>query len=114
MQNRVLDHYNRLSSEFYKNYKVLQHYLQSSLSLSSLTFFSEFINQLGPKAATQINELSQRTDRLGLQLTKRNFYGENIDEIVFHPAYAKMIEIAVGPPNFLPEMGARYQHLLRH
>ena len=114
MQNRVLDQNYRLSSNFHKSDVVLQHYHHTGLSLRSLAVFSTSLSQLGQKAAAELNEYSQLADKFGPQFKKRNFYGENLDEIVFHPAYAKMLDIAGGAQNFQPEMGARSQNLLRH
>jgi alkylation response protein AidB-like acyl-CoA dehydrogenase len=117
MQNRVLDQNYRLSSNFYKSDEVLQHYLHTRLSVRSLAVFSTSLSQLGQKAAAELNEYSQLADKFGPQLKKRNFYGENLDEIVFHPAYAKMLDIAVASQmlrlKWEPDLRNRY-HGERH
>jgi len=95
MQHKVLDQNYRLSKNFYQSDVILQHYLNTRLSVRSLAGFSETLLKTGEKAAGELCRLSRLADKFGPELKKRNFYGENIDEIVFHPAYDKMLEIAV-------------------
>jgi len=113
MQNTVLDQNYRLSENFYESDVVLQHYLNTRLSVRSLAGFSEILFKTGKKAADELCKLSRIADKNGPELKKRNFYGENIDEIVFHPAYDKMLEIAVESQmlrlKWEPELRSRYE-----
>ena len=113
MQNTVLDQNYRLSNNFYESDIVLQHYLNTRLSVRSLAGFSETLIETGKEAANELCQLSRIADKNGPVLKKRNFYGENVDEIVFHPAYGKMLEIAVETQmlrlKWEPEMRSRYE-----
>jgi acyl-CoA dehydrogenase len=93
--NSVLDSDFRSSSNFFKSDLVLQHYLHSVLGVRSLAYVSEKLDRLGTQAATELSELSMTADKFPPVLQKRNFYGENIDKINFHPAYKRMKEIAI-------------------
>jgi alkylation response protein AidB-like acyl-CoA dehydrogenase len=112
MQNRVLNQHYRLSKNFYESDLILQHYLNIGLSVRSLAAFSESLSNLGSKAAGELNQFSLIADKFGPELKKRDFYGERIDEIIFHPAYEKMIQIAVDSQMFRlkwePELRQRY------
>jgi alkylation response protein AidB-like acyl-CoA dehydrogenase len=112
MQNKVLDENYRLSKNYYLSDIILQHYLNTRLSVRSLAGFSENLCNLGDKAAGDLNRLSQLADKLGPELRKRDFYGEKIDEIDFHPAYGEMLEIAVESQMFRlkwePELRQKY------
>jgi acyl-CoA dehydrogenase len=113
MQNTVLDQNYRLSNNFYESDIVLQHYLNTRLSVRSLAGFSETLIETGKKAANELSRLSQLADKFGPEHKKRNFYGENVDEIVFHPAYHKMLEIALESQmlrlKWEPELRSRFE-----
>jgi len=100
MKNSVLQPEQHISSNFYESDIILQHYVQTRLSARSLAYISDKLINIGASAAGQLNELSLTADKFGPVLHKRNFYGENIDEIRFHPAYKQMIEIAVTSEMF--------------
>ena len=91
----VLDSDFRPSSNFFKSDLVLQHSLNSVLGVRSLAYISEKLDRLGALAATELSELSMTAEKCPPVLQKRNFYGENIDNINFHPAYRRMKEIAI-------------------
>ncbi len=112
MQNSVLQPGKRVSENFYESDMILQHYLQTRLSARSLAYMSERLTKLGALAAGEMNELSLTADKNGPVLQKRNFYGETVDEIIFHPAYKRMTEIAIASDMFRvkwePELRARF------
>jgi acyl-CoA dehydrogenase len=91
----VLDEKFRASTNFFKSDLVLQHYLHSILGVRSLAYFLEKLDKLGELSATELSVLSLTADKFSPVLQKRNFYGENIDKIDFHPAYLRMKEIAI-------------------
>ena len=92
-ENRVLRKEYQVSSNFYDSDKILQHYLYSRLSASALAYMDERLRNLGEKAAGEMNDLSLAADKQGPKLRKRNFLGENVDQIDFHPAYQKLQQI---------------------
>lgn len=112
MKNSVLQPERRISNNFYESDIILQHYVQTRLSARSLAYISDKLIKLGASAANELNELSLAADKFGPVLHKRNFYGENVDEIRFHPAYRQMIEIAVASEMFRvkwePDLRARF------
>ncbi len=113
MANSVLDTNRRFSKNFYHSDKILQHYLNTRLSARNLAYMNDKLHLLGTLAATEMNDLSLDADKNGPVLKKRNFYGENIDEIIFHPAYKRLTEIAVESEIFRlkwePELRKRFE-----
>ena len=55
---------------------------------------------LGAEAATEMDALSLLADKHGPELVKRDFYGETINEICFHPAYHQLMDKAVASELF--------------
>lgn len=98
--NKVLDNNARISDNFYTSDLVLQHFLNRELSSLSLAYMEDKLLQVGKAAATIMNPLSLTADKEGPVLVKRNFYGEDINEIQFHPAYQALKKIAVESEMF--------------
>lgn len=99
-KNKVLQSSYKPSENFYESDKVLQHYLYSRLSASGLAYMDERLRDLGKKAAGLMNPLSLTADKQGPTLKKRNFLGEKVDEVIFHPAYEQLKAIAVESEMF--------------
>jgi acyl-CoA dehydrogenase len=93
MQNKVLDKGQKVSRNFFSSDLPLQHYLQTRLSARNLAYLSDKLSVLGEQAAAEMNELSLTADKYGPQLKKRNFFGETVDEIIFHPAYRRLTKL---------------------
>ncbi len=110
--NQVLSPKYRPSQNFYDSDKILQHYLHSHLQASHLAYMDDPLRKLGAKAASIMNSLSLKADKQGPTLRKRNFLGERIDEIEFHPAYEQLKAIAVESQMFRvkwePELRSRF------
>ncbi|PAU95733.1 acyl-CoA dehydrogenase [Aliifodinibius salipaludis] len=99
-KNQVLtDDYN-VSKNFYESDLILREYVNRYLSEYAKKILDEKLDQLGKVAATQMDELSQKADKNGPVLEKRNKFGEDIDEIEFHPAYWELMDIAAESEMF--------------
>lgn len=98
--NQVLTPDARSSNNFYQSDLVLQHYLTKHLSDSSLKYMDEKLEKLGEQAATVMDGLSRKADKQGPVLQKRDEYGEEINEINFHPAYWELMDIAARSEMF--------------
>jgi acyl-CoA dehydrogenase len=95
MANRVLIEDYSPSSNFYTSDLILSNYLESHLSKGSREYCEQQFNKLGALAANEMNPLSLTADKNGPELVKRNAFGEDINEISFHPAYWDLMSIAV-------------------
>ena len=113
MKNTVLESGHRKSSNFYRSDLILEHYLHTQLSARSLAYMNERLDRLGAQAACEMDELSMTADKQGPVLHKRNFFGETVNEIRFHPAYWQLAKIAVESEMFRvkwePELRSRFQ-----
>lgn len=98
-KNKVMDNY-RVSSNFYQSDKILRNYFKHNVSAEGYTYMQDKLEYTGTQAAGAMNELSPLADKQGPVLVKRNFTGENIDEIRFHPAYWNLMDIAVKSEMF--------------
>jgi alkylation response protein AidB-like acyl-CoA dehydrogenase len=99
-KNRVLNENIRRSQNFYQSDLIFQHWLNNRLSAGAYAYMSDKLNRLGQLAAGKMNELSLLADKEAPKLIKRNWLGETINEIQFHPAYWELIKIAVDSEMF--------------
>ena len=99
-KNKVLDKNFRPSDNFFHSDKILKNYLKTNSSAGGFSYMSEKLNYIGKEAAGRMNELSLAADKFSPQLTKRNYLGENINEITFHPTYWELMKIAVKSEMF--------------
>ncbi|WP_440998633.1 acyl-CoA dehydrogenase family protein [Fodinibius sp. SL11] len=99
-KNEVLTDDYKASKNFYKSDLILQDYVNQYLSEQANRFLAEKLNQLGKVAATEMDELSQQADKNEPVLKKRNKFGEDIDEVEFHPAYWELMNIAAESEMF--------------
>ncbi|MFN8285768.1 MAG: acyl-CoA dehydrogenase family protein [Chitinophagales bacterium] len=113
-KNKVLENAYRLSDNFYQSDKILRHYLQHNISKAGNAYMQDKLEYTGIQAAGVMNELSLLADKKGPELVKRNFTGENIDEIRFHPAYWDLMDIAVKSEMFRvkwePQLREQFKH----
>ncbi len=98
-QNKVLQQHKQ-SSNFWKSDLILQDFFHSNASEKGVAYLSEHLTLLGKRAATEMDQLSLEADKNPPSLVKRNFYGENIDEIRFHPSYDKLFQWAIDSHMF--------------
>ena len=99
-KNKVLSSDFRPSDNFYKSDQILRHYLEHEVSSEGLAYMQDKLTYTGAEAAGRMNELSLAADKNGPELVKRNFFGETINEIRFHPAYGELLKTAVGSEMF--------------
>ncbi|MDC0231337.1 acyl-CoA dehydrogenase family protein [Aureispira] len=98
--NKVLNDDACTSRNFYFSDLPLQHFLSKEISVVGLSYMHDKLVQVGQVAATTMNLLSLTADKQEPKLIKRNFYGEDINEIQFHPAYGELKKIAVQSEMF--------------
>ncbi len=98
-KNKVMENY-RLSRNFYHSDKILRNYFKHNVSAGGYAYMQDKLEYTGAQAAGIMNELSLLADKKGPELVKRNFTGENVDEIRFHPAYWQLMDIAVKSEMF--------------
>jgi len=113
IRNRVLTERYRPSPNFYESDRILQHLLRRELSTDAQDFIRDRLVWTGAQAAGPMNELSLLADKNGPELIKRNWLGENIDQIRFHPAYRELTRIALESGMFHvkwePELRRRFR-----
>lgn len=99
-KNKVLDQTFRTSGNFFRSDKILEKYLEKNISKPGLSHMKPKLDSLGAEAAGIMNESSLLANQRGPELVKRNFLGETINEIQFHPAYWDLMKIAVKSDMF--------------
>ena len=99
-ENKVLQKPYRPSLNFWKSDLLLQHLVSTTFSSEGAAYMADKWNRLGIQAATRMDSLSQLADKNPPELIKRNQWGETLNEIRFHPAYASLTEIAVESEMF--------------
>jgi alkylation response protein AidB-like acyl-CoA dehydrogenase len=98
-KNKVVTDF-QASDNFYKSDQILRHYLEHEVSKEGLAYMHDKLEYTGAEAAGPMNELSLAADKNGPELVKRNFFGENINEIRFHPSYWELMKTAVRSEMF--------------
>jgi len=99
-KNKVLTNDFKTSQNFYSSDLILRDYVNRHFSEKAEQFLDGKLNELGAVAATDMDELSQKADKNGPVLKKRNKFGEDIDEVEFHPAYWDLMDIAAKSEMF--------------
>ncbi len=99
-QNRVLSAEYKASQNFYESDQILKHFLKKFLPENAWQYMLGKWQKLGKQAACDMDLLSQLADKNPPQLIKRNFFGETINEIRFHPAYHTLTQIAIDSEMF--------------
>ncbi len=99
-KNKVLNDNFRASKNFYQSDQILQHFIKNNISTEGQAHMQDKWETLGERAAGIMNELSLTADKETPKLIKRNFYGEMINEIRFHPAYHQMTQMAIDSQMF--------------
>jgi len=111
-KNRVLPEGFSTSKNFYASDLILQHYLNQYCSASGYAYMHDRLDRLGKQAATEMDEYSMNADKNSPKLTPRNAYGEDINEVTFHPHYWELMRIAVQSEMFhvkwQPELKEQY------
>ena len=97
---RVLSENAQKSSNFFKSDLIFQHYLSRHMSSEAWEYIQGKLNALGSSAAGKLHELSMQADKNPPELVSRTPYGEDIQEIRFHPSYWEMMDIAAQSEMF--------------
>lgn len=100
IKNQVVENEYHSSQNFYKSDLILQDYLKRKVSKKGMDYMTAKFNKTGEAAAKQMDALSLDADKNGPQLVKRNFFGEDIDEVKFHPSYQELMKIAMDSEMF--------------
>ncbi|MEH0155497.1 acyl-CoA dehydrogenase family protein [Limibacter armeniacum] len=98
--NKVLQDGALVSHNFFKSDVLLQHFLNREVSDKGKAYMKEKWDRIGVLAAVQMDKLSLQADKNPPELTKRDWYGNTIDEISFHPAYWELMGYAVDAEMF--------------
>ena len=99
-KNKILNDNFRRSQNFFESDKMLQHLIKKDVSEAGTNYMLDKWQTLGRQAATEMDELSLTADKQSPTLRKRNFYGETLNKIVFHPAYQTLTDIAIQSEMF--------------
>ena len=99
-ENRVLPKDFSYSINFFNSDLILQHYLKVNLSKNAQRHLAPLLEILGKQAAQEIDQFSMVADKQTPTLLKRDRFGENINEIDFHPAYFNMMDMAIQSQMF--------------
>ncbi len=82
------------SSNFFRSDLILRNYLSRYLSHDAWHYIQEKLDALGASGAGRLHQLSMQADKNPPELINRTPYGEDIQEIRFHPSYWEMMDIA--------------------
>lgn len=99
-KNNVLDQHFKASDNFYHSDKILRNHFKDIVSEAGLKYMHDKLVWTGKEAAGSMNSLSLQADKHGPELVKRNFLGQTINEIRFHPAYWELMKVAVKSEMF--------------
>ncbi|GGF38730.1 acyl-CoA dehydrogenase family protein [Echinicola rosea] len=83
------------SKNYFVSDKILVHFLQKEFSSDVWSFIQARLSRLGKSAAMDMDELSLAADKNPPKLIRRDLFGRDIQKIVYHPAYNKLLKIAV-------------------
>jgi len=99
-KNLVLDQNYKASKNFYQSDKIFRSHFKQAVSANGFAYMQDKLEWTGKEAAGRMNDLSLDADKYGPQLVKRNFLGQTIDEIKFHPSYWELMKVAVKSEMF--------------
>lgn len=116
-ENRVLPADFSPSQNFYESDRLAAHYWKKYFSSQLSEYLTPKLQWIGAQAAQNMDALSLAADKYPPVLKRRNFYGEDVFEIEFHPAYRQLMDIAVRSEMFRvkwhPKLRAAF-HKERH
>lgn len=94
-ENRVLREDYFQIQNYWKQDLILQYVLKLELGDKELSRIDEQLDRLGRQLVEEIPGLAHQADLNSPKLYHRNLYGEEIDELEFHPAYQRLQKIAI-------------------
>jgi acyl-CoA dehydrogenase len=95
VKNKVVNGSYQSSQNFYNSDLILKDYLKRKLSAKGMNYMLDKLHFIGKKAAKDMDSLSLDADKNGPELNKRNLFGEDVNEVKFHPSYQSLLQIAV-------------------
>ncbi|MEL6672166.1 MAG: acyl-CoA dehydrogenase family protein [Bacteroidota bacterium] len=111
--NRVLPASYLPSQNFWQSDLSLQDFVQRFISEEARQYMEDKWQQLGQRAAVDMDALSLQADKHGPELIRRNFLGEDVFDVRFHPAYEQLMAMAVESEMFRvkwePELRQQFQ-----
>ena len=111
-QNQVLTKAYQPSKNFHQSDLIWLEFAGRNFSKEGFHYMEPKWNRLGQQAALEMDALSLDADKNGPELIRRNFWGEDIEEIKFHPSYDRLLEIAVESEMFRvkwePDLRAKF------
>ncbi len=99
-KNRVLDENFHASKNFYQSDKIFRNHLKRAVSPGGFAYMQDKLQWTGAQAAGPMNDLSLQADKHGPELVKRNFLGQTLNDIRFHPSYWELMKVAVKSEMF--------------
>lgn len=95
-KNKVLNGSLKSGNNFFYNDLIFHDFFQRYVSAEGKKYIQPILEKTGKIAAgTQMNEWAAQADKNGPQFVRRNVVGEDIFDIQFHPAYERLMEVAV-------------------
>ncbi|GGZ16478.1 hypothetical protein GCM10007049_06040 [Echinicola pacifica] len=82
------------SKNFFVSDKIFVHFLQKELSPDAWSFLQPKLVKLGKLAASTLNELSISAHMHSPKFVKRDLFGRDIDNIIFHPSRHELMKAA--------------------
>ncbi len=99
-QNRVLVEGALRPENLFVADRILSHLYSKSFSASTRDWMSPRWQELGRALGAEMDQLSQSADRQGPVLRDRDLYGQDRQEVIFHPAYEQLTRMAVASGMF--------------
>lgn len=107
----------RRSENFYRSDRGLQELWKKVFPQEIWMRMEPLVESMGSTAACRMDALAREADRYPPELVPRNWYGEDIQEIRYHPAYWQLMDLAVQSGMFrikwaptLRQQFTRYRH----
>lgn len=93
-ENRVQKKDSQKSKNYFMSDKLLVDYIFRYVNNDAFTYMGTKWKHLGKLAAGSMNELSLMADKNPPELKKRDAWGEDINEVVFHQSYWELMDTA--------------------
>jgi len=100
IHNKVVSEKYKSSQNFFTSDLILRDYLKRKISSKGINYMTPKLNKTGKDAAQKMDSLSLDADKNDPQLIKRNFFGDDINEVKFHPSYQELMQIAIDSEMF--------------
>ncbi len=95
VKNQVVSNHFKKSQDFFASDLIFQTYLKDHISVEAYQIIRPYLEYTGKMAASEMDQLSLDADKYPPKLEKRDFFGKTVDRVKFHPAYDRLLKIAV-------------------